>query len=176
MCAWCDYRAANAGRASDEELDAEYEQIFRARIRGLVNDGRWFVMSVEGWPPFAYTIGLWSRGHPELCVFGIEHHQACALLNEIAQRVVDGARVDDGDEFECNHGLPLTAFRLPDPGQVVLRANWFYRRKPRNSVPALQLVHPDVHGTWPWEPDCHQFPGAQPMPGTFDARADPNYE
>lgn len=174
MCDQCDYLAANAGRGSEAQLEAEFRRQFRARVRNLIRRGQWLVVGVEEWPWYSYTIGLWSGGHPELCVFGLEQAQAHALLNEICERVAAGAPLRDGDEIVCNHGLPMTAFQVPEPEKVVLQANWFYRRKPRNSVPALQLVYPDVHGTWPWEPDCHLFPGSQPMPGTFDARIDPD--
>ncbi|MDT4918208.1 MAG: hypothetical protein QOI15_1788 [Pseudonocardiales bacterium] len=165
MCEQCDYLAANAGRASEATLEAEFRRMQRARIRDLIDRGSWLVTLVEDWPWLAYTVGLWSRGHPEICVSGMRTTQAHALLNEIAQRVVDGLPIADGDEIVCDHGLPMMAFRVPKPELFVPQANWFYRRKPRNSVPALQLVYPDAHGTWPWEPDCHLFPGAQPMPG-----------
>jgi hypothetical protein len=121
------------------------------------------------WPPFAYTIGLWGIGHPELVLFGLDHDKGSGLLHLIGEEVRDSRKViDDGDEF-CLGDWAFQAFLLPNPGEVVLRANAYYKRKPQRSVPALQLVYPDVHGVWPWEPDCHLFPGQQPMPGEFAA-------
>ncbi len=172
MCDTCDYLAANAGRASEDELLAEYERLWRRRVRAFIDKGEWLVVSVEEWPWLTYTVGLWSQGHPELCIFGLEPVQGQRLLNAVGEQVVAGHRIDDEDQvLLCEY--PLVAFRIPNPGQVVLQANRFYRRNERNSVPALQLVYPDLHGVWPWEPDCHLFPGSQPMPGEFDAAADP---
>jgi hypothetical protein len=170
MCDCCDYVAANAGRASDEALRAQYDRLLRRRIRGLIDDGRWLVISVEEWPWLTYTVGLWSRGHAELCTFGLEPYKGQSLLNAVAEQVVDGLRIDDEDEVLVGN-WPLIAFRLPNPEEVITKANDFYRRKPRNSVPALQLVYPDVHGVWPWEEDCHLFPGQQPMPGQYPESA-----
>jgi hypothetical protein len=58
---------------------------------------------------------------------------------------------------------------MPRPADVVVRANAYYRRRDARSVPALQLVYPDAHGVWPWEPGCRLAAGQQPMPGTFVA-------
>jgi hypothetical protein len=168
MCDCCDYIAANAGRAGEEELRAEYDRLTRRRIRDLIRADRWLVTYVEEWPWPTYTAGLWSRGQAELCIFGLEPPKGQTVLDAVAAQVVRGRRINDEDEVLVN-GLPLIAFRLPNPEDVVTRANDFYRRKPRNSVPALQLVYPDVHGVWPWEPDCHLFPGQQPMPGEYVA-------
>jgi hypothetical protein len=95
------------------------------------------------------------------------------MLNSAAGRGLaavrwGGRRVGDGDEF-VEGDWEFKAFALPNPGDVVIQANVFYRRKAQQSVPALQLVYPDVRGVWPWEPDCHLFPGQQPMPGNFTA-------
>jgi hypothetical protein len=172
MCDCCDYVAANAGRATEDELRDEYDRSLRRRIRALIDEGSWLVTTVEEWPWLTHTVGLWSRGHAELCVFGLEPPKGQGLLNAVGEQIRDGLRIDDEDEVLIGT-FPLLAFRLPEPGKVVLAANRFYRRKPARSVPALQLVYPDVHGVWPWEADCHLFPGSQPMPGEFDATADP---
>jgi hypothetical protein len=103
-------------------------------------------------------LGLWSHGHPELCIFGLEARRALPMLNAVAAQVAAGLGINDGDEL-AYEDWPLIAFQLPNSEEVVPQANEFYRRKPQNSVPALQLVYPDAHGVWPWEPDCHLFPG-----------------
>jgi hypothetical protein len=163
MCDCCDYIAANAGRASEEQLRAEYRRLWRRGIRKLIDEGKWLAIHVEEWPWPTYTIGLWSHGHPELCIFGLEARRALPMLNAVAAQVAAGLGINDGDEL-AYEDWPLIAFQLPNPEDVVPQANEFYRRKPQNSVPALQLVYPDAHGVWPWEPDCHLFPGQQPMP------------
>jgi hypothetical protein len=97
-------------------------------------------------------LGLWSHGHPELCIFGLEARRALPMLNAVAAQVAAGLGINDGDEL-AYEDWPLIAFQLPNPEDVVPQANEFYRRKAQNSVPALQLVYPDAHGVWPWEPD-----------------------
>ena len=168
MCDCCDYIAARGGDPDDPALGAEFERHERARIRGLVREGGWLVQAVDGWPPFAYTIGLWSRGLPELCVFGLDPSVAQRVLNGLGDAVAAGTPIEDESELRLDE-WELRAFRIPNPAEVVLTANWFYRRRPRQSVPALQIVYPDAHGVWPWEPDCQLFPGQQPMPGNFAA-------
>jgi Domain of unknown function (DUF4262) len=169
MCECCDYIAANRGRASEEKLVQEYERLWRAGVRSRLATYGWTVQAVEGWPPFAYTIGLWRLGHPELVLFGVELRTACLMLGLMAMDVCRGGRrINGGDEF-TDDGWEFKAFMLPNPSQVITRANVFFRRKPRQSVPALQLVYPDAYGVWPWEPGCRLVPGQQPLPGQFAA-------
>jgi Domain of unknown function (DUF4262) len=144
-------------------------KLWRARLREVVRSGRWsLVSSSHHGVEFCYTIGLWSRGRPELCIFGLESAVAGTVLNAVGETIVHGEQLEDGSGVRVGD-WELQAFRVPNPGDILLRANAFYRRKPRQSVPALQLVYPDVHGVWPWEPDSHLFPGQQPMPGSFIA-------
>lgn len=168
MCDCCDYIAARAGSPDDPRLLADYERDWRRRVRAIVTGGGWDTMSVaEPWPGLSYTIGLWSHGHAELCVFGLEMSEAVPLLNVVAASVCGGAEpLVEGDHVDLDR-RQLRVFRVPNPGAVLLRANAFYRRRPRQSVPALQLVYPDARGVWPWEPGCRQLPGRQPMPGTY---------
>lgn len=166
MCDCCDYVAAHGGLPGDPELTAEYEFIWRERIRDHIARRGVSMVAVEGsWPELAYTIGLSRLEHPELVIFGLEPAAAMAVLDVVAQAVVRGdVRIADGDEIRDEHWR-LQAFALPDPDDVIVRAGWFFG----HSVPALQLVYPDAHGTWPWGPDCHLFPGRQPFPGTAAA-------
>ena len=57
----------------------------------------------------------------------------------------------------------------PNPGDVVLGANRFYRRPSEHSVPALQLAWDHRDGTFPWDPAYPCGPGCQPRPGTWTA-------
>jgi hypothetical protein len=170
MCECCDFVAARGGRPGDPELTAQFSRLWRFRTRADVAINGFVVQAVESeWPPFAYTIGLWGLGHPELVIFGLDPTKATGLLHLIGEDVRDnGLGVEAGADLQPGDWA-FKAFRLPTPGDVVLRANDFYRRTPTRSVPALQLVYPDRHGVWPWEPDCQLLPGQQPMPGTFVA-------
>lgn len=173
MCDCCDYVAAHAGRADEDTLRDEYQTIWRRRVRARIDDGGWYATSVESWPWLTYTTGLWSHGHPELCIFGLEPPQGHQVLDAVGALVTEGLHIGDGDEIPIRPGLPLLAFPLPKPENVILKTYDFYERGASESIPALQLMYPDVHGVWPWEPDCHLFPGSQPMPGEYNAWVDP---
>jgi hypothetical protein len=169
MCECCNYVAAHGGAPGDPALTRKWELIERGRLREAIRGGRWRITFVEpddGVPAFAYTVGLWSYRHPELVVFGLSPDASGALLNVAGRHVADGGSVVDDDALDLE-GWRLKAFELGNPANVVLWAADYYGP----AVRAVQLVYPDVHGVWPWEPDCHLAPGQQPMPGQFDARA-----
>jgi hypothetical protein len=162
MCDECDYLVANAHRAGEAQLRAEFAELERQRIQTLIDRDRWLIVSVEDWPWPAYTVGLRSRGHPELCVFGLEPMRGHHVLDAFATQVRNGLRIRDGDDAYLGD-RPFRAFAVPNPEDFLTAACSFYEER----VPALQLVYSDVHGVWPWEPDCHLFPGSQPMPGEY---------
>ena len=113
------------------------------------------------WPAYAYTVGLTALNHPELVLFGLERWRLLGLLCQFAEGIRDGhvnplsngARTRVGD-------WNFTAKALPNPRRLLPRAHAIYGRRFR----ALQLIYPDVHGVWPWEDDCHLFPGQQSLP------------
>lgn len=132
----------------------------------------WAIQAVEvsaDAPPFAYTIGLWNLGHPEIVVFGLDFGCSVHLLDALARGVANGgSRLRDGDEVAAD-GLPVRLFGVRNPGDIVFRANQFFAMAPDESVPVLQAIYPDDSGVWPWEPGCRLPRGGQPMPGTFVA-------
>jgi hypothetical protein len=165
MCDCCDYIAARGGDPKDGRLIAEYERRWMRQTRAAVRENGWAAVTVDEWPPFSYTIGLWHVGHPELVIYGLEPEQAVGLLGTVADGICRaGVALDDGDGLTVGD-WEFKAVPIPGPGEVVIKANDYFRRRPRESVPALQLVYPDVHGVWPWDPLCHLFPGQQPVPG-----------
>ncbi|MFJ9080089.1 DUF4262 domain-containing protein [Streptomyces sp. NPDC102278] len=103
-------------------------------------------------PGWAYTIGLWHRHRiPELTMFGLDVRMMQTLLNDLAQRAVEKRPLE---AEEVRHDIA--------PVPVVLKAvdyRWykaffgtaidFYRRPP---FPVLQVVWPDRHGVFPWQP------------------------
>ncbi len=170
MCDVCEAWGDRPGEPDDQWLVDHFSRwLDRAQVT-VAEHGFLVLVVDDDLQPFAYTAGLYDTcGHPELVVFGLGRDQAYDVLQFLGERVRDGAlRVADGSELAVP-GLPLRAFTLPNPADVVFRANWLGYREPENSVTALQLVYPDGHGVWPWEPDCHLFPGQQPMPGEFAA-------
>ena len=121
-------------------------------------------------PPFAYTVGLFGLGHPELLAFGLDPETTARLFNTVGDRIRDddtlipGHMITFGAEWD-HRVVPET---VPNPGEIVFSANRFYQRPAEFSVPVLQLSYDDLRGRFPWDDD---FTDAemQPRPGTFRA-------
>lgn len=119
-------------------------------------------------PPFAYTVGLFGLGHPELLVFALDASSTVWLLNSV------GARVREDDVLIPGQVLTFEDWdyrvipeEVPNPGEIVFGANRFYQRPSEYSVPVLQLSYHDEQGRWPWE---QGYDGPeQPRPGSFRA-------
>ncbi len=90
---------------------------------------------------FAYTTGLFGIGHPELLVFGLEPGPALAVLQAMSWRVRRSRDLMPGESVSVREPrLRLLVEWLPDPGSMLLEANWFYARPREHSVPGLQLT------------------------------------
>lgn len=125
--------------------------------------------SSEDEPAFAYTVGLFGMGHPELLIFGTDPHTAHGVLNELAGRVKAGAVLLPGQVIDFEQWPHrIVPEEVPNPGDIVFAANRFYRRPDEASVPVLQLSYDDIAGRFPWE-DGYAAPDLQPRPGTFSA-------
>jgi hypothetical protein len=150
-----------------DQEDAHLAQVIRAR--------RWAVQYVgpgDGThePAFAYTIGLFGLGHPELVVVSLSPTVAHAFLEEVAELVADGRDLVPGEVLPVANQEPgLVVEELPNPGEVVLAANRFYQRPVEYSVPAYQLTWPDLDGRYPWDEGYPCAPDCQPRPGTWRA-------
>ena len=94
--------------------------------------------------PYAYTTGLFGLGHPELLILGVDPPTAAGVLNQLAVRVRNGEHLVPGVPvgLDCwpHHIVPDP---VPEPGDIVLQANRFYRRPADHSVPALHLTFDD---------------------------------
>lgn len=120
--------------------------------------------------PFAYTIGLFGWGHPELLVFGLDRRIAALLLDDVAERVRAGGDVAPGDVLSfAGWSHRTTVEAVPNPGDIVIAANRFYRRPADTSVDVLQLTYDDRDGRFPWDDDYANAAWIQPRPGRFRA-------
>ncbi|HWA66695.1 MAG TPA: DUF4262 domain-containing protein [Mycobacteriales bacterium] len=141
----------------------------------LIRKYGWALQHVCGGPDdipsaFAYTIGLFGFGHPELVVLGLPTAMAGSLLNHLGDRVRGGNDLVPGELLS----FPAWPHRviveeLPNPGDVVLAANRHYGHPPFASVPAYQLTYDDEQGRFPWEDEYAGSPNAQPRPGRWSA-------
>ncbi len=119
-------------------------------------------------PAFGYTIGLFGLGHPELVVVGRGSSATHTLLDAVAGEVVAGRSVVPGELLEVGRE-ELVAEECPNPGEVLLGANRWYRRPAEHSVPALQLTWASPSGYFPWDPGWDGGRHGQPRPGTWTA-------
>lgn len=121
-------------------------------------------------PDFAYTIGMFGLGHPELLVFGLDPGGSCNVLNSLADRIRAGTDLLPREVVELagsSHRLIVES--VPNPGRIVFAANWFYARPGDYSVPVYQLTYDDCSGRFPWDADYGLPAWVQPRPGEFAA-------
>lgn len=119
---------------------------------------------------FAYTVGLFGMGHPELLIFGVGQSTAAGVLNDLGGRVRTGAQLGHGELLTFDRWVHRVELReVPNPGEILFTANEFYLRPDWASVPALQVIWDDRNGRFPWDDGYALPPGVQPMPGSFRA-------
>jgi hypothetical protein len=134
-----------------------------------------FIQLVMGDPDerlasFAYTVGLFGLGHPELVVLSVDGGTACGLLNHLGDRIRAGENLVPGSllSFE-DWPHRVVVEELPNPGHIVFSANRHYQRPDEASVPAYQLTYDDLQGRFPWDPGYSNEAYLQPRPGTWHA-------
>lgn len=130
-----------------------------------------YVADEYGAPPaFAYTVGLFGLGHPELVVTSVDPGTAAGLLNHLGERIRGGDNLIAGQVLTFDAWPHLvTVEELPNPGEIVFAANRHYRRPPTQSVPGYQLTYDDRAGRFPWDPGYANPSRLQPRPGSWRA-------
>jgi len=121
-------------------------------------------------PPFAYTVGLFGIGHPELAVVGMDSRTASAVLNDVSARVRAGSDLVPGEVLTFDGWTHrVTVESVPNAGEIAFAANRFYQRPGEHSVPLLQLTYDDRNGRFPWENRYANAASVQPRPGEWRA-------
>lgn len=133
-------------------------------IRKCVKEFGWAVQLVEegegpSEPAFAYTIGLHHNfGHPELIILGQPNKLMHAALNDIGDRIKQGARFASGDSLEeVIEGYPVRLREVESRESFKVHvgyALWFYAGQPFR---LLQVVWPDKDGRFPGEPGAWEI-------------------
>ncbi|HWD03988.1 MAG TPA: DUF4262 domain-containing protein [Amycolatopsis sp.] len=155
MCEQCDY----PGRAGQEYV---------AEILARIDEHGWCVQGVLGTdfrPPWAYTVGLTARGLPELLVVGLAPNLASALLTALAEHALSEGPPRPGEVYSMRRLPSVEIVAVAEPSAHLLIAAALYGRE----IQALQLVHADEAGRFPWSPSYRDGRGGQPVLG---ARAD----
>ncbi|MEQ0561756.1 DUF4262 domain-containing protein [Amycolatopsis sp. NEAU-NG30] len=156
MCWQCD----NPGRPQSEYL---------MMLRDGVADRGWLVQGVEGnglYPPWAYTIGLSGFGLPELVVTGLPMRAAAELLNGMAGHSLHASPPEPGERIPLRGGPLIEVVPLAEPSVHLVFAVALFGAE----IEALQLVHADECGRWPWSADFRDGQGGQPVLGVRHVR------
>ncbi len=136
------------------------------RVADIIREHGCFIQAVMGeqrTPPFAYTVGLFGLGHPELIVFGLDHVSAGVVLNWFFDHVRGGEELTPGEIVQppgADDRFLVEAF--PDPW-TLYAANRHYRRRRGAPVQAYQLTWAVNGGSLRrWLPNAEWL---QPRPG-----------
>lgn len=110
--------------------------------------------------PFAYTIGMYNDGSPELIVMGQDYQTCGYILNTVAAAIRDG-RLDpiSGNELlgvlgvNAEMGIRLGEVCDEQAEKHGIQAFEYHQTL---DVPFLQVVLPDLEGRWPDDPEVSQ--------------------
>jgi hypothetical protein len=141
-----------------------YLELLREGVAGR----GWLVQGVEGagpYPPWAYTVGLSGYGLPELVATGLPLRAAAELLDDVAGRCVRGEPPEPGARVPVRGGPLVEVVPLTEPSAHLVFAVALFGP----GIRALQLVHADERGRWPWAADFRDGLGGQPVLGVRHA-------
>jgi hypothetical protein len=125
-------------------------------IQGVLGEGRT--------PSFAYTVGLYELGHPELITYGLDSQSAWGVLNWFFERIRDGGELRPGQIVQPpGSDTRFLVEDFPAAGTVLHTVNLHYHRDRWNPVRAYQLTW-DADGSFPWEPGYPCAAWLQPRP------------
>lgn len=161
MCWFCDH----PGGMRSDYID---------QLRRTVARSGWAVQGIqrEGFhPPWAYTVGLTAFGQPELVATGMANRRAVQLLNEVGEHLLHAPGVKLGEPIELTDGPVIQILEVADAAAHLEMAVELFGP----GIRALQVVHADNHGRWPWECGYRGVPGGQPLlsPPTLPTAASP---
>ncbi len=137
---------------------------YLTHVAELIACHGWAVQGVQRdriHPPWAYTVGLTASGKPELLVTGMPLVRATQLLDDVAAHVLHADAPRPGERIPLVGGPLIEIVTVAEPAAHLLTAVEFYG----SEIQALQLVHADDRGHWPWEVGFRGVRGGQPVLG-----------
>jgi hypothetical protein len=151
MCWMCDH----PGSTRADYLDF---------MRDMIACYGWGVQGVERagpHPPWAYTVGLTLVGDPELVITGMSVRRAARMLNEQAAHMLHASAPPLGEPVELACGTIGQMVEVTEPTAHLDVAVELFG----SQIQALQVVHADDRGRWPWERGYRGVYGGQPVLG-----------
>lgn len=137
-----------------------------ARAKNLVEKNGWATMSVcrepDARPPtpdFTYSIGLSTKGLPDIIVFGLHQSLAQTLIADVASRLLQRPHAADCQPVKPGEPiLDLVSGKramllevAPDIGAKHALLALDYAEENKATLQIWQLVWPDQKGLLPWE-------------------------
>jgi Domain of unknown function (DUF4262) len=138
-------------------------------LAGFIAEFGWAVQGVERdriHPPWAYTVGLTLYGQPELVLTGMPLRRACGLLNDVAEHVMHAEAPRPGDQIPWQGGPLMEIVAVAEPSAHLVMAVEMFG----TGVQALQVLHTDDRGHWPWDVGYRGVRGGQPVLGVRASR------
>ena len=151
MCWICDHPGAS-------------EREYTEHMRELIVSFGWAVQGVERdgvHPPWAYTVGLSGHRRPELVITGMALTRATGVLNGMAAHLLHAEPPEPGTQAQLRDGPLVEIVRVAVPWAHLNMAVELYG----DGIRALQLVHADKRGNWPWDRRYQGVRGGQPILG-----------
>ena len=111
-------------------------------------------------PPFAYTIGNWLRGLPELLIIGTIKG---ALLNNLSQKLIErGAAFEEGELVNLGGKFPVKIVTADQRAQrdYTIQAGQYHGTE---DYPVQQVLACDRSGHFPDDPACQPPYSTLPM-------------
>jgi hypothetical protein len=156
MCWLCDHPGAT-------QFD------YLEHIRDTIACCGFAVQRVEGprrRPMWSYTVGLTAYDKPELVATGMSSPRSTLLLNDVASHVLHADALQPGERIPLIHGPLLEIVEVSEPTVYLRTAVEIFGPEIR----ALQLVHADDRGHWPWEGGSYCGRLGQPVLGVRASR------
>lgn len=129
------------------------------------------IQATEYLPSFAYTIGLWKNfKHPEIIGFGLKIETLHIILNDVAELVKSGQRIELHKNYPDIFENGKTEFISVDKRNLTDYFGTAINIYDTEDFPAIQLVWTDRNDKSPWETDFEEdFKFRQPL---LDRNAD----
>ena len=140
------------------------ESDYLEHIRDVIAYSGFAIQGVEGnrrSSPWAYTAGLTGHGKPELVVTGLSIARSVRLLNDVASHVLHADPPQAGEVVPLRDGPVIEIVEVSEPTVHLGIAVAIFGP----GIRALQLVHADDRGHWPWETGFRGGRGGQPLLG-----------
>jgi hypothetical protein len=128
--------------------------VIRQRTEGDIAEYGRTVICVAGEAdslPFAYTIGNWTQGLPELLVIGTARG---GFLNDLSRKLIERGRAfQDGQLVGLGGKKPVKIINANQDAQesyTIQAGNYFGT----DDYPVQQVLIPDRNGRFPIDPEC----------------------